>query len=234
VIDPAEYCREIETYLCQKNDGHLIRIAGPSFDLVCGWAAQGIPLPVAYRGIDRTFERYYRKAQRRRPVRVEFCEADILDAFDEWRRAVGIAETAGGADVKIGSSSPHETLPVHLTRTAERLTSLQAQHRFGAALAGALDGALVEIDALRASARNLRGAVRGAALDRLRALDAELIAAARVEADAQMLRTLTREAEQELSPFAGRMPLDAHSRAVEAARDRLLREHLGLPTIALD
>jgi hypothetical protein len=231
VIDPAEYCREIETYLCRKNDGHLIRIAGPSFDLVCGWAAQGIPLPAAYRGIDRTFERYYRKGQRRRPVRVEFCEADILDAFDEWRRAVGIAETADGA---IGSSSPHESLPAHLNRTAERLTSLQAQRRFGAALAGALDGALAEVDALRASARGLRGAVRGAALDRLRALDVELMAAARVEADAEMLRTLTREAEQELSPFSGRMPTEAHARAVAAARDRLLRDHLGIPTIALD
>ena len=49
-----------------------------------------------------------------------------------------------------------------------------------------------------------------------------------------MLRTLTREAEQELSPFADRMPLDAHARAIAAARDRLLREQLGLPTIALD
>ena len=41
------------------------------------------------RGIDRYFERYYAKGPRRRPVRVEFCEADVLDVFDEWRRAVG-------------------------------------------------------------------------------------------------------------------------------------------------
>ena len=37
----AEYCREIETYLCRKNDGHLIRVAGPSFELVSGWADAG-------------------------------------------------------------------------------------------------------------------------------------------------------------------------------------------------
>ena len=42
------------------------------------------------RGIDRYFERYYAKGPRRRPVRVEFCEADVLDVFDEWRRALGI------------------------------------------------------------------------------------------------------------------------------------------------
>jgi hypothetical protein len=57
----AEYCREIETYLCQKNEGHLIRVVGPAFDVVSRWEQDGIPLKVAYRGIDRYFERYYRQ-----------------------------------------------------------------------------------------------------------------------------------------------------------------------------
>ena len=35
-----QYCREIEAYLCRKNDGHLVRIVGPAFEQVCGWAAQ--------------------------------------------------------------------------------------------------------------------------------------------------------------------------------------------------
>jgi len=61
-----EYCREIETYLCQKNDGHLIRVVGPSFGVVSGWAEQGVPLKIAFAGIDRYFERYYRKGPRRR------------------------------------------------------------------------------------------------------------------------------------------------------------------------
>lgn len=49
----GQYCREIEAYLCAKNQGHLIRIAGPSFTRVCGWAARGIPVKVVFRGIDR-------------------------------------------------------------------------------------------------------------------------------------------------------------------------------------
>ena len=85
-----EYCREIETYLCQKNDGHLIRVVGPSFEVVSGWAAQGVPLKIACAGIDRYFERYYRKGPRRRPVKIDFCDADVLDVFDEWRRATGV------------------------------------------------------------------------------------------------------------------------------------------------
>ncbi len=87
-----EYCREIETYLCRKNDGHLIRVVGPSFEVVSGWAAQGVPLKIALAGIDRYFERYYRKGPRRRPVKIDFCDADVLDVFDEWRRATGLSQ----------------------------------------------------------------------------------------------------------------------------------------------
>src|SRR5215216_1302925 len=90
-IDLDGYCRAIESHLCRKNDGHLIRVAGPTFDLVRGWAEQGVPLKVALGGIDRTFERYYRKGARRRPLQVSFCNADVLDAFDNWRRAIGLS-----------------------------------------------------------------------------------------------------------------------------------------------
>jgi len=68
--DPADYCRQIEAYLCGKNEGHLIRIVGPAFEMVCGWAQRGVPLKVAFRGIDRYCERYYAKGARRRPVRI--------------------------------------------------------------------------------------------------------------------------------------------------------------------
>src|SRR4029079_3765265 len=110
MIEPSEYCRQIETYLCRKNEGHLIRIVGPVFEQVAGWAAQGVPLAVAFRGIDRYCERYYARGPRRRPVRVEFCEADILELFDAWRRAVGVAGADGGA----AAPSTQDTPTAHL------------------------------------------------------------------------------------------------------------------------
>jgi hypothetical protein len=108
-IDLDGYCRAIESHLCRKNDGHLIRIAGPTFDLVRSWAEQGVPLKVALTGIDRTFERYYRKGARRRPLHVSFCEADVLDVFDDWRRAVGLSGApAAGARMTSDKALPAE------------------------------------------------------------------------------------------------------------------------------
>ncbi len=135
VVEPADqYCRAIEAYLCRKNDGHLIRIVGPAFEQVLGWAARGVPIKIACHGIDRYFERYYAKGPRRRPVRIEFCEADVLDAFDEWRRAVGIASearltpaTASNAESEPEESTRRqESLPAHLDRVIARLTTLRA------------------------------------------------------------------------------------------------------------
>jgi hypothetical protein len=95
------------------------------------------------RGIDRYFERYYAKGPRRRPVRVEFCEPDVLDVFDEWRRSVGIssgAEISSGAGDLSGAGdscgadplgpravTAGGSLPAHLERVIARLTTLRVR-----------------------------------------------------------------------------------------------------------
>src|SRR5512145_1756240 len=145
--DPAEYCRQLEAYLCGKNEGHLIRIVGPAFEQVCGWAAQGVPLKVAFRGIDRYFERYYAKGARRRPVRIEFCEADILDAFDDWRRAVGVAAIVeSGAEAAETSRRP--ALASHIERAVRRLRAVEAGGSISGHLQESVQAAADEIEKL--------------------------------------------------------------------------------------
>ena len=251
MTDSAEYCRQIEAYLCRKNEGHLIRIAGPVFEQVSGWAAQGVPLAVAFRGIDRYCERYYAKGPRRRPVRVEFCEADILEQFDDWRRAVGVTQLV---DESMDAETPakRDSLPAHLDRAIARLTALRAafakastfaeapadKSAPGAAFAGSaafdrrLDEAVRELDRTRAAAKQARGEARTAILDRLAALDRELLDAARDEIDETRRAALVAEAQTEIAPFAARMTADARALAIDAAFKRLLRDAVGLPVIS--
>jgi hypothetical protein len=224
-----EYCREIETYLCQKNDGHLIRVVGPSFGIVSGWAEQGVPLKIAFAGIDRYFERYYRKGPRRRPVKIDFCEADVLDVFDEWRRATGIQSSVPGPQSPAPS---HQSLPAHLERVVLRLTSARAGGSLGDAFDALIDRAAAELDTARAKAGGLRGEARAALLDRLAALDAELVQQARATLDETALGMLSREAESELSGFRHAMTEEAFARARQAVIDRLVRERFDLPIVA--
>ena len=230
--DPEAYCRDVEAYLCRKNDGHLIRIVGPAFEQVCGWAARGIPVKVVSRGIDRYFERYYSKGPRRRPVRIEFCEADVLDVFDEWRRAVGVARLSADRPSDEEPARKEGTLSAHLERLVARLTALRAGE--DRRLDAVLDDIVREVDAARGGSKNLRGDARTALVERLRALDARLVQAARDVCDATTLERLDDDADRELAPFRQRMSAEAYAQSKQLCVDRLVREHLRLPVIAFE
>lgn len=235
-----DYCRQVEAYLCRKNDGHLIRIVGPAFEQVCGWAVRGVPLNVAMRGIDRYFDRYYAKGPRRRPIRIEFCEPDVLDVFDEWRRALGItvadaaeAEASpSAADMAPAPSRRHETLPAHLERVVARLTALRAGE--DRSLDATLDEIVYEIDLARAGAKAVRGDARQTLIERLRALDRRLLDAAHAHCDPSTLEALSAEADADLAAFRGRMAPEAYEQSRRAAIERLLRERRRLPVVAFE
>jgi len=254
-VETSEFCREIETYLCRKNDGHLIRVTGPSFDLVSGWAERGVPIRVAFAGIDRYFERYYRQGPRRRPVRIDFCEADVLDVFDEWRRATGVTQSAvdsrqSSVDSQQSSvesqqssvesqqssvesqQSSKASLPAHLQRVVMRRTSARSSGSVGPTFDALIDRVADELETARNDARGVRGERRRQLVERLAALDRELLLEARAATDENALDALRREADTELAPFKGGMTADAFARAREAAIDRLVRERYRLPTIA--
>jgi hypothetical protein len=196
-----------------------------------------VPLKVAYAGIDRYFERYYRKGPRRRPIKIDFCEADILDVFDEWRRATGLTTATAASDgtdttlTGLPETRRGSSLPAHLERVVMRLTSARAGGTLGESFDDLIDRVARELDAARAEARGLRGAARQRLIDRLSVLDRELLNLARMALDEDAMRTLTRDAEQELEPFRMGMAADAFARACDGAIDRLVRERYRLPTI---
>jgi hypothetical protein len=237
-LDAVEYCREIETYLCRKNEGHLIRIVGPVFEQVCGWATRGVPLKIAFRGIDQFCERYYAKGPRRRPVRVEFCEADILDLFDAWRRAVGVGASAppeAPAGEAVEEPAPRKpALASHIERAVARLTSLRAGNHLSPGFGEHIDAAVRELDRLSSEARTARGEARARIVERLESIDRDLQTASAAEIDPARAADLQRDADEELAPFRARMPPDALARARGAAFHRLVREALHVPVVAYE
>ncbi|HJU42614.1 MAG TPA: hypothetical protein VJ691_07350 [Vicinamibacterales bacterium] len=237
MIDVEAYCRDLEAYLCRKNDGHLIRITGPAFERVQGWAKQGVPLKIAESGIDRYFERYYRKGPRRRPVQILFCEPDVLDAFDEWRRAVGIARVTsdpdGGPDVEepVPASRARRSLASQIDSALARLTVLRGSDKAGPVLGAALDAAVRALDALRPEVPRARGDSRDALLQRVEQIEDSLTAAAVAALEPDQRAAFEKEADAELAPFRPRMSVEAYTQSRRAAIHRLVRQHYGLPSI---
>jgi hypothetical protein len=236
-MEDAEYCREIESYLCRKNGGHLIRIVGPAFETVCQWSEQGVPLKIVFRGIDRCVDRANAKGGRRRPLRIEFCEADVRAAFDDWRRALGVtasqvSETSGGFG-EDEAVSRQGSLPAHISRSVARLLAVKNDPP-DAAFDETISRVIRELDALAATAASARGDARARAIQQLAVLDADVIAAARARVDPATATALQQEADAELEAFAGRMPADGLARARELAFERVLRESFNLPVLSYE
>jgi hypothetical protein len=231
-VNADEFCRAIEGYLTRKNDGHLIRIVGPSFERVRGWAETGIPLKVVIAGIDRYFERYYAKGPRRRPVRIDFCEADVLDVFDEWRRAMGL--TSGRSEIadREAPVKRKTSLATHVERSVARLISMRAGG--DPVVPDAILADVVgELDHLISAARGARGDARQSILNRLQTLDARLLSAARDATSAETMAALEADAAADLKPFVERMPRAVWDKTLAAALDRAIREHARLPTLSV-
>jgi hypothetical protein len=124
------------------------------------------------------------------------------------------------------------SLPAHLERVVLRLTQARVNGSLGDEFDALIDRAAAELDAARAKAGGLRGEARTALLDRLAALDSEVVTQARATLDESARSALAREAEDELAGFKSGMTAEAFARAREAAIDRLVRERVKLPTIA--
>lgn len=235
--ESGDYCRQVEAYLCQKNGGHLVRIVGPAFEKVCEWAEQGVPLKVAFRGIDRCVERASARGGRRRPMRIEFCEADVLEAFDDWRRALGVTASQVSETPPEGDeweATPRKgSLAAHIERSLSRLLAARSGRPDPAfdALIARITG---ELDAIGATARSARGDARAAAIARLAELDAALITAARETLDERTVAALQKEADAELGAFAQRMSADALARARQLGVERMIRETLNLPVLSYE
>ncbi|MEZ5290525.1 MAG: hypothetical protein R2745_05545 [Vicinamibacterales bacterium] len=231
MIDVHAYCRDVEAHLCRRNDGHLIRLVGPAFELVKGWADAGIPLSVVRDGIDRTVARAARRTTvRRRPLRIEFCEGDVLDGFDRWRRAVGVAAPLSGA----GPAPKRGALAGHVEAAAAHLTTLLTTGRGGPALHAAAGEILDALGPILDAAGAARGAAREALIAELAALDARLLRAAEQDCPAERLSAFADDAARELEPFRGRLTADQWATATDAARARALRRDQGLPDVRFD
>src|SRR5439155_20064660 len=102
------------------------------------------------------FERYHRKGPRRRPIKIDFCEADVLDAFDDWRRALGLpaAGTVGTAAHESETAvRPGVSLPAHLERVVTRLTAARAGGRIDDTFDSLIDAVARELDAAHSPVR---------------------------------------------------------------------------------
>jgi hypothetical protein len=238
VSDIPEYCRQVEAHLTRINGGHLVRVVGPGFALVRQWALDEVPLSVVFKGIEQKADRHKLGAARR-PLRIEFCEADVREVYDGWRRAIGVATATSIAD----EDAPVQDVPATgsrrrpasrvLDKALDRLGRLAGRLELPDAFRDSASHAIEQLSSVREGLAGARGSARDPWLEQLPHIERTLLDQARLAMEPSALRALTAQAEQELLVYRDRLSAEAWGRAVEVTVDRGVREHFGLPTLEL-
>ena len=234
-VDIGEFCRRVEEHLARVNEGQIIRVVGPAFELVRGWALEGMPLSVVAHGIDLKAERH-RAGRSTRPLRLEFCETDVRDVYVRWRRSVGLSGLTVSTDASVehGGTEKRPSLSRQIDRALDKLSRVAGRLDLPETFRDEVSRAIAELSNIRDSARSARGEARKALTERLPPVDAALVAAGRDAVDATVLARLGADAESDLAAYRTRLSADTWRHSVDRAIDQLVRDHLGLPTLTLD
>jgi hypothetical protein len=226
----------VEQHLTRINGGHLVRVVGPGFALVKQWADDGVPLTVVFKGIEQKAERHKAGASKR-PLRIEFCEADVREVYEDWKRATGISVAAPEVvDVTDGPASAEpkrRSASKAIDKAIERLGRLAGRLEYPDGFRDAVSHAIEQLMTVRDALARVRGAAREPLVEQLVVIDQALVSAARLMMDDDVLRGLREQAERDLASFRDRMEPDAWQRAVIVTIDRGVRTHIGLPTLEL-
>ena len=161
--------------------------------------------------------------------RIEFCEADVLDAFDEWRRAVGVTvlsvDPDSGSTVEEPVPGPYSrsrrSLRSQIEAVLARLAVLRGSDP-GGVPADALAEAVGAIEPLLQQSEHARGEQRQKVVGALLTADARLIAAIEAALPPQIRADYDAEAARELEPFRPRMTEGAISSARRLTRASVL------------
>jgi hypothetical protein len=120
------YFTEVEEHFVRKR-GKNITVAPLDWCLIELWKSSGIPLHVALRGIDRSFEAA-QKRQRKNPSTLFYCHPAVMEAFEEYRNAMigaqpdQVTEAAGEKPMM-----PSAAVVAHLDQLLAALSRLEAK-----------------------------------------------------------------------------------------------------------
>ncbi len=116
------YFTEVEEYFVKKRSKNLL-ISPLDWCLIELWKDEGIPLHIALRGIDRSFE----AAEKRRgksPTTLFYCHPAVSEAFEEYQRAMVGATSPSPVSTPAAPFAPRQVLDhlQELRKTLERQT----------------------------------------------------------------------------------------------------------------
>jgi len=228
------YFSEIEDTFIRRRGKHLL-LSPIDWALIESWKERGVPLHVALRGIEHSFDSHESKKRTRSVKSLLYCQEEVEAQYAEWLQSRVGGHEPGGKDLADDKSPFQRDVVIkHLTRSLDEMKTLVARQsspsdEFAEALSRAAT-LLSEIkddyaSAAHPDARKLEESLTG--VERL--LDDAMGSASA----GNRLESATAEIELQLKPYKRHMDKAAYEQTRNNLLRKRLREHYGVPRLSL-
>ena len=228
------YFSEIEDTFIRRRGKHLM-LSPIDWALIESWKERGVPLHVALRGIEHSFDSYDSKKHKRTVKTLLYCQEEVEAQYAEWRES-----RVGSHDAKPEAHSASDASPFsreaildHLGRSLDEIQQLSEQRKEEDTLSEALARAAALLTEIRddysssanPNTRKLEESLTG--IDRL--LDDSI----RAVVNETELASIHSEIDSQIKPYKRHMDKPTFEQTRDNLLRKRLRDHFGLPRLSL-
>jgi len=223
------YFSSIEEHFIRLRESPLL-LSPKDWWLIHKWKEQGIPLSVVLQGLDRSFERFKKGAQKRRKINsIAYCAQEVLSAWEEYKES-SIGKKKGGEPPPLFTPEEIASFLQRLQQELERSAKIAAKRGKGE-LEERLREVSQAVGQLRAETDKETDLEKiEQKLEGLEKLVKESIQQAE---DGEILRQIERQAEEELREYRQGMDPKLFKQTVEGFVWKRLLASYKVPRLSL-
>jgi CHAT domain-containing protein len=209
--------------------------------LIESWKEMGVPLHVALRGIERSFDSYESKPRKRSVKTLFYCQEEVEAQFAEWlesqlgangeEEVEDVAGEVEEADARL--PFPRRSILEHMARARLSLVEIGKARQRKDALFDALSRTAHHLEELEKDFAHARRPDAEKLESDLTMLEKNLDDAVLDGMQAEELERLRSETEDQLKPYRNRMERATYQQTFENLLLKRLREQHKLPRLSL-
>ncbi|MFN2515904.1 MAG: hypothetical protein ABR556_06785 [Pyrinomonadaceae bacterium] len=238
------YFTEIEDAFIRRRGKHLL-LSPMDWALIESWKEMDVPLHVALRGIEKSFDSWESKPRKRTVKSLLYCQEEVEAQYEEWRESrvgsVGEPESATSQHQN-GVQQRSGELPFSRSAILEHLRRVRSSLRE----AGKARNNVARDDLCEALERavtlltDLEQDFATVALPDAQKLEVSLTSLERMLSDAlrsvsssEQLAAIEREVKEQLKPYRKQMEARVYQQTVDNLMLKRLREQFRVPRLSL-
>jgi hypothetical protein len=234
------YFTEIEDAFVRRR-GRSLLLSPMDWALIESWKEMGVPLHVALRGIERSFDSYESKPRKRTVKTLFYCQEEVEAQFAEWLESQlgaqaeddgdGVEEISTTVDARL--PFPRQSILEHLARARRSLTETGAARKGTGQLTEAVQRAAARLEELEKDFAEARRPDAEKLEGDLTTLEKSLDDALLQSIAPAELERARAETEEQLKSYKNRMERAAYEQTFENLLLKRLREQHDLPRLSL-